>query len=420
MRRGLRRLGSSDALVLVLAAAVVVLGAAGTAALILTRARTGPWPSDDHVLRQGLAAWPADTRAEAEAECSNLDGREWRLDAAATVRRFASEVLRYPGPVFRLDNRENSHRTGGLVNTRGVKGLFLGSRVEVQRLGRCWYVVDAAPREGEFFLGLAFQISNGKTRAIAFSGGGFPRTEIGWGPWERTIDGEQRDRSQIVLHPPASAHGEPGHYLVTMPDSKGISEMVDVSLLGAIPPPADTLLMRHDLADRVGDERFCDSFWSSGRGPERIIFDMVEEEFGRGDRSNVPYPGPSLVKETELGPLHWRLEADDADLDLRFSRVIRRCAVLDEMVPTSGSFLRDVRVGPRSFTIDFDWGTANKALVYYGFPGEEERTELLRARAPLTFSYAGTQNRDLPAGVTVVLFQRGRVVSAEHHVFEPP
>jgi hypothetical protein len=396
-----------------LAIVALMLAVAGSVALVITRRNVGPWPSEQHVLLHGLAAWPADTRAEAEAECSKADG--WRRDAAATIERFASQVLRYPDPIFDLPSRANPHRREALVTTKTSKSLFLGSAIEVQRLGRCWYVVNGEPREGESFLDLAYQSGPDSPRAIVHSKGGFPQTEIGWGEWERDIHFSE-PRNQIVMEVPAHAASQPGHYMLTYGGDDDVSEMVDIDLLGAIPPVATNRLSRHELPERTEDKGLCKLPDTNRRGPPRLI-NRVVDTLGNGASSGVAYPPPNTLEKTKLRKTRWRVKADAGDLDVNIARVGNRCWVLDSVSPRNGGrVIKEVRWGPRSLTFDLAWGSADKASISYGSERFPERTEFQMIDGPFTLSYVREKNQ-FPLAVFVTLYRNGNVLNAERHLF---
>lgn len=392
---------------------MAVLAVAGSVALVITGRSSGPWPSERHVLLHGLAAWPADTRAEAEAECSKAD--DWRRDAAATIERFASRVLRYPDPIFDLPSQANPHRREALVTTRNSKSLFLGSLVEVQRLGRCWYVVNGEPREGESYLDLAYQPGADSSTVIVHSKGGFPQTEIGWGEWERDIHFTE-PRNQIVMEVPARAASQPGHYMLTYGGDNDVSEMVDMDLLGAIPPVAANRLSLHDLPERTGEGGLCKLPDRNRRGPPRLI-NRVVSTLGNGASSGVAYPPPYELEKTKLRATRWRVQADAADLDVHITRVGNRCWVLDSVSPRNGGrVIKEVRLGPSSLTLDLAWGRGDKANISYGPAVFPERTEFQRIDGPFTLRYVRETN-ELPLAVFVTIYRNGRVLSAERHLF---
>lgn len=399
---------------LLVLAALVVMG--GAAVLVLGRGPSGPFPSATHLREHGFAVWPVDTVEEAEEECA--DAEEWRLDARATAERFAAEVLGYPEPGAGEAFGEAEHHVRLLINTDGVGGLFLGSVLDLDRYGRCWYVTGGQPREGDLDATLGFVHREGRPHLLLGQRGDVPVGFVGYGDWETEIDPGSR---QIVMSPPLE-NDVTGHVIHVRPDERGISEIVGARALGFVPPPPEVPpaqpLTVEEVADdsgvcRIGSERH--------HSPEGVIGELYESAFGDLLRRVNGYPRYERQGFRHLGGDRWRLVVDDAVLIATIPEIAGRCYNLVSLVPASGDGpLRRLWIEPHAVTFGVDWGGGDEAKLSFGTGYDTLGATLKELQEPVTFTRREeSQVPGAPAFARVVLYEDGHVVSAYYGLFQP-
>jgi hypothetical protein len=394
-------------------AALVVLGAG--AALLLAREPSGPFPSAAHLREHGFAAWPVDTVEEARRECADAEG--WRLDGRATAIRFAAEVLGYPEPGAGEGYDDDDNHMRLLINTGGVRGLFLGSAVDVNRYGRCWYVTEGMPREDELTATLGFVYREGRPHLLLGHWEDVPVGFVGFGDWETEIDPGLR---QIVTSPPVPT-GVTGHVIHLQPDERGISEVVGARALGFVPappegPPAEPL----PVEDVVDDRSVCRTESAHRKSPEgviRYLFSELEDLLRRVNGS----PRYERTGFRHLGGDRWRVVVDDAVLIATIPEVAGRCYALVSLAPVAGDDpLRRLWIEPEAITFGVDWGGGDEAKLSFGTGYHTLAATLKELQEPVTFARRNeAQVPGAPAFARVVLYKDGRVVSAYQGLFEP-
>jgi hypothetical protein len=401
-----------------LVALLLVVSAVITVAVLLTREEGGPIPSETSLANYGLAVWPADTLEEAQAECA--DAQLWRLDARATARQFAGDVLKYPAPTAGNAIPGEDH-VRYLVNSRGIDRVFLGSVLDLRRYGRCWYVVQGQPRESSWFetTSVGFVQRDGEPKLLISRPGGIPETRVGYGSWERTISA---GANRAVVDIPALEEGATGHVIFLDRDENGVSEYVYTERLGALPAPSKQSIVRPLGADEVADNpkvcRIESSPYRSGKAVVRHLFQwtfdaLLEQEDG--------YPSYERRRATLVRPPdRWKLLVDDATLDLTIPEIANRCWKLVSMSPRSGEVIREFRVGPRTVTLHLDWGNADSALIFFGTEFDGRGGTLARLDGPITFfRQAAPQPADVPTYALVVLYKDQHIMAAQYGLYGP-
>ena len=407
--------------------ALVLTGGGATALLLAEEPRA--FPTDEEIARNGFAAWPVDTPEEAREECATAE--DWRRDPEQVVLRFASEVLRYPDPTIGNEftgGDQDTYRT--LINSRGVKGIFLGAVVEVDRFGECWYVTEGQPREGD--MGIDIATFDGGARVLVPVGCCGTVVEIGWGDWTYRLDEDDRtnETGEVLVDVPDEARGRPGHFIVTDFDRDGVSEGVGARPLPPLPTSEGaTPLSPIDIGRRPQDRNLCRMAWARKGDPERTIRELRNWTFRTWlgtDRGGYSRYDVSSVRG--LGSdFEWRVRLDEATLRFSFSRVARRCWAIRSIVPRRGPLIESVSAaGDRSFTFDLDPGQATKLVVYYGVGGEAQPVSI-RTKALLGQPFSVSRgpdfvdrNEGLPAFALVIAYRYGNLHSAEYRLFQMP
>lgn len=374
---------------------------------------SGPFPSAETLRTRGFAAWPVDTVAEARSECAAAEG--WRLDARATATRFARDVLGYPEPTAGETFGEERHHFRLLIGTRGVERLFLGSALELDRYGRCWYVTEGVPREGDLGATLGFVYRDGRPHLLLGHALGLPHGSVGYGGWETEIDAGAR---QTVTPLPALDEDATGHVIYTAPDDDGISEGVGARPLAPVPaapkrPPAPDL----HAAAAVQDPAVCRIAPSSRRSPKAVIRYLYEWTFPELLEQRSGFPHYERRRFRHLGGDRWRVLVDDAALDATIPRVAGRCYALVSIEPVEGDPpLRAVRIEEDGVTFDVDWDGGDEVTFGFASAADGVGGTLARVREQVTFAAAPGGG---PCFARVVLYDDGHVLSAFFGVFEP-
>lgn len=415
--RGRKLLGGAVVVAVFLGAVVVAFGFRGER----DSAPWAPFPSDADIARNGFAVWPVDTPAEAREECDGAPG--WRTDPKEVALRFASEVMGYPDPGIDSDLNSHKHIFRALVNSRGVKGVFLGSMLEVSQFGECWYLTEGQPREGGD--GINVVTTDDSTKLVVPTGCCGQVVEVGWGDWIERL--ESKERREVLLDIPDEAKGAPGHYLITDFDEDGISEGVRALPLPAIPDgPKKQALQPLDVGPRPEDKKLCRMAWARREKLPQIIRDL-RRIFSDGLKLDGGYLRFDSRSQRRLGSdLEWRLGLDEADFRLSFSRVDERCWIIRSIVPRGQRIIRSVSADERSFTFDLDPARAHKVLLYFGVGGEvssgsvRTRAVFRRPFRVARGSDVPPRNEDLPAFVLAITYRGGNMYSAEYRLFDSP
>lgn len=382
---------------------------------MMGRDRSGPFPSEDELRIHGFAAWPVDTVAEARAECA--DAEEWRLDGRATAIRFARDVLRYPAPRSGESFGEDEHRMRLLIGSDEVKGVFLGSLLELARFGRCWYVTGGMPREGDLGATLGYVYREGRPHLVLGSPFDVPPGSVGYGEWETEVHANLR---QGVIEMPELPPDATGHAIYTQPDEDGISEIVGVRSLGFVPPePAGPPDQPARVADVVDNSHVCRIESSPYETPERVIRELFRWTFDDLLRQVDGNPTYERKGFRHLGGDRWRLRVDHAVLVARIPEIANRCYQLVSLVPVGrDSPLRRLWVREQGVTFGIDWGGADDASLAFGVGFDGRGATLRQFRAQVTFPReAPPQPSDVPTYARVVLYKDGHVVSAFYGLF---
>lgn len=382
--------------------------AGGAAALLLDRDPVGPFPSASDLRMRGFAAWPVDTVEEAEEECAGAEA--WRLDARETAVRFASDVLRYPKPHAGDAYDEDDHHVRLLIGSDDEPGVFLGSALDLDRYGRCWYVTQGIPREDELGASLGFVYRDGRPYLLLGNPNGVPTGVVGFGDWETEIDPGLR---QTVMWMPELDPDATGHVIHVAPDERGVSEIVGARSLGVVPPPpSGPPLERAAIADVVDDPALCRIEAARYKTPEQVIRNLYRWTFDDLLRQVNGYARFERKAFRHLGGDRWRLVVDDAVLIARIPEIAGRCYQLVSMKPVKGDApLRRLWVDDLGVTFGLDWGGGDEASLAFGSASGGAGATLKQIREPVTFPL-GERHDGGPGFARVVLYEDGHVVSA--------
>ncbi|HEV2756228.1 MAG TPA: hypothetical protein VG318_10700 [Actinomycetota bacterium] len=396
-------------------ALVLVVLVAGAAAIwLVTRDDAAPFPTPGHVRVHGLAAWPADTVAEATEECARAE--EWRHDARQTAMRFAEEVMGYPDPTADDYSGDDAATKGRfLMHTRGIRRFFLGSLLEVRKYGDCWYVVDGEPREGgPPEPGLAFAHVDGGTSIVLGSRAGTPATRMGFGDWDATIAAA---RGPTVVRVPPIDGSTTGHAIYLDPE-RGISEGVGIDTLAAIPPPPEG---PPDEPRRSPPASGCSAAFYAGRSPQKIIRELREGPLYNHVKDSVGYPSYERKSARPLGGGRWRIEADRAVVDATF-RSDGGCWRLASLGPARGPHpLRKLWLSDVGASVEVAWGRHREAYVRIGTFVTGAGGLLTQMREPVTFPWTnGPPEAGEPVPAFVALYDEGHIVSVSYGLYSGP
>jgi hypothetical protein len=186
-------------------AAVLFVGSA-IASVLRSNASTAPLPSPADLRTDGFAVWPEDTVQEGMEACREAE--TWRLDPLRTAFRFTRDVLEYPAPTLNAEAGDVSRQDlRFIIGSEGVRGVFLGSVIDVRKYGRCWFVVRLQPREGGYVPSVRVTRREGDPQIVLQSTADEMR--VGYGRWARSI----RGGSRVVLDLPALEPDATGHVM---------------------------------------------------------------------------------------------------------------------------------------------------------------------------------------------------------------
>lgn len=224
---------------MVVLSVLILLGAAAAVALLRNDDRA-PLPPQYELRTHGFAVWPEDTVAEAMDACEQAEA--WRLDPKATAFRFAREVLKYPEPQLNTNPIDPTpSKVRYLIGSDRVRGVFLGSVLDLRKYDRCWFIVRAENREDTFWDKISFRERDGNTYLV-LDAGGLGQTEIGYGTWERVIehprtqDGSGPFSTKTrVLRLPEFGSDVTGHVMPLTRNDDGIATGIAAKPLGFIP-----------------------------------------------------------------------------------------------------------------------------------------------------------------------------------------
>ncbi|MDQ4025671.1 MAG: hypothetical protein M3217_09325 [Actinomycetota bacterium] len=387
------------------------IAAGAVAAWFLTRDESAPFPTPGYVRVHGLAAWPADTVEEATEECAR--GEEWRRDAEQTAVRFAEEVMGYPEPTAEDYTQEEPSRTARfLMNTKGIRRVFLGSLLELRRYGYCWYVVDGEPREGgPPASAVVFAHLDGRTSIVLGSRAGTPAARIGFGDWDVSVAAV---RGPTVVDIPLIDGSTTGHAIYLDP-KRGISEGVGIDTLGAIPPPPEGPPAEPVAAPSASG---CGATSYAGKSPRKIIRELRRGVLFNQVLKSSGYPSYERKAARPLGGGRWRIEADRAALYATF-RSERGCSRLLSLRPARGAApLRRLWVDALGATVDLAWGRRTEAHVQIGTARTGAGGVVTRINQPLTFPWSnGAPESGEPVDAFVTLYDDGHIVAASYGLY---
>ena len=404
---------------------VGMLLTSGGAAAVMLQTGSGPFPSDEEIARNGFSVWPVDTPEEAREECATAPAE--RKDPEQVALDFASQVMGYPEPTASDDyNPDDENVYRALINTEGVKGVFLGSVLQIERFGECWYVTEGIPREGD--RGIDVATFEGGTKLLVPVGCCGTRIEVGWGDWTQVFESQERS-GEILVDIPPEAHGRPGHFIVTDFDENGVSEVVGARTLPPLPTSEGAQpLAQIDVGRRPPNRALCRMSWAERKGPERIMGHLRNWTFKFG----LDYTGGGYLRydrntRRRLGSdFEWRVRLDEADMRFSFSRVPRRCWIIRSIVPRGPAIIEQVSAGNNSLTFDLDPGDADTVIVYYGVGGEAQPVSIATDELlgqPFSVSRGPDfppRNEGTPTYALAVTYRNGNLHSAEYRMFEPP
>lgn len=376
----------------------------------------GPLPSQDELRTDGFAVWPEDTLAEGMDACEKAES--WRLDPKETAFRFAREVLRYPEPSLNTKPLDDFEPTPWefryLIGSRGVRGVFLGSIVDVRKYDRCWFVVHLQPREEGWLPSIGFIHGDDGTQLVLRMEG--PNVEIGYGDWQREVTWRRGGAQppQVVLDPPEQLDPDAtGHVMALAP----FQDVFDgsASPLGSIPEPATTKV--RPVGQREVEEipRVC-SHWEAHRQPLRAIADLYtftlnsavatrgrKVLFQRGDRA-----------ERVRGD-RWLLHVDGVELTARIPELKQGCHRILSIQDGRRRLIESLHVEPERFTFELNWGRGSNAEIWLisgsGRGGGNWRLD--RFDSLLTLRTYDRLPANEPFYVMVVLREGRSVISAE-------
>jgi hypothetical protein len=386
---------------------VLLVVVVGTAVALLREDDLGPIPSVEALRSEGFAVWPQDTLDEAMVACDAAEA--WRLDAEQTALQFARDVLRYPEP-FVNDVGRTTNSSRYLVNTDGIRGLFLGSLVELRRYDRCWFIVGAEARESAIFPTVSFIHRSDRPHLVLDPVG---ETRVGYGRWSTEVEA----RRQVVLRLPDLQSDATGHVMSDSRNARGIVTNIGASPLGFVPDPAAgavDALGANQIEAIAGICRSGDSF----RSPRAAIRDFVEWTLSDQLAIQGGYPTFRRKLVEHLVGDRWLIVADDARLTASVPNLGKRCWRLESLGPPGRQLIRSLHAGGSVATIDLRWGRATEATVILGSARGGDSWALRRISGPVTVFELFSHPSNEPFYVSVVLYRDGHVLSAQHSWYE--
>lgn len=392
---------------------VLIIGAGIAAGVSAVQPPTeAAFPSQQQLRDSGFAVWPEDTVDEAKEECA--EGHDWRFDSEQTALRFATNVLEFPQPKLTSLSEEGAgpNKAAYILDTGGVKeSLFSASTVQLQRYGRCWYIVQAEPRDdGGFFPYLGFTREGERTQLIVSY---FGVVEVGYGRWSERLD---PSNSQVVLDLPDLEPDATGH-VMSLAESGGAFS-VAARPLGFVPEPATsgvTPLTPKELAETPEACIREDSY----RSPRAALGDYYIFRFDAPAEvryGNWRFPGKNAHVERLDGDL-WRLKVDDAVLTARVPNLRSGCWQIASIVDPQRIPIESLFANGNTLTFDLDWGEATGVGITIGTARGGEAWGFDKLDRPITLSMSNQDAGSLddePLRVTVVLRKGNRVTSAQH------
>lgn len=393
---------------LIVGGCVLILIAAG-AVTVLRNGQEAPLPSENELRTSGFAVWPEDTVEEGVEACE--DAEAWRLDPQEAAFQFAREVLRYPEPALNThpigDEEGPRNQVRYLVDSGGLRGVFLGSVIDVKKYGRCWYVIHLEPREEGFLPPIAYAHRGDDTQLVLNTNG--VDTQIGYGTWERNVTAKE---DQVVLDLPDLPRDATGHLM-----SLGSYQQVrggSAARLGFVPDPA-TVPTRHlEMDDIVTAPGICrrDAVY---RHPGPALYALFNFTFDSGidgmrGRRVQFLPGFGARR---IGPDRWVLDVGRARLQARISRLKSGCWRVLSFSDGGSRILRSLHVEPDRLTLELDWTDATSATFTVSTSRGVSSSTFDKFSGPLTVRTFGTGFLDEPLEVNVVLRDGRRILSAE-------
>ena len=392
---------------------LVLLGAGAAATLLKNDEHRAPLPSEDELRTNGFAVWPEDTVDEGMDVCKQAEA--WRLDPKETAFRFAREVLKYPEPHLNTDPIDpTSSKVRYLVGSDGVRGVFLGSVLDVRKYDRCWFIVTASPREGGWPATVSYVYRSGQPHLAIKSTG---ETQIGYGPWEHTVSG----REQVMLDLPELEADTTGHVI-----SLSCRKVCDASAwtLGFVPEPATTEVAHLALDELASTRDICRDGGFNSRLRALVELYAMSVEKPIDIHLGKPKIGSTVIKSEQqlrrlgiepLGGEQWLFTVDGADLQARVIRLRDNCWKLISIDDSDNDVLRSVHLGNDSFTFHLRWGEATSATVALSNWRGGDSWELERLNGPITITGLGVFSRSLdePFNLSISLHDGRKLVSHE-------
>jgi hypothetical protein len=377
---------------------LLLLGGVAAAALLLSNGDRAPLPSEDQLRTSGFAVWPEDTVAEGLDACRKAE--PWRLDPSTTALRFVREVLRYPEPYLN-DMGVTPTKVRYLIGTRGVRGVFLGSVVDLVKHDRCWFVVEVQPREEGWPATVSFVDRSGGPHLVIKSTG--ERTEVGYGSWQQSVVG----REQVLLDLQGVEPDATGHVI-----SLVCGRVCDASAwtLGYVPEPATTEVAPLDIEELTHTPGICRIGFHSQLKALVELYAMTVEK-PTGVHNGKPMVGNVMVKGLHhlhrvgikpLGGNRWSLTAEGADLEARVIPV-NRCWSITSIDDTERDLLRSLHVDDESITFDLRWGGATSAIVTLSNRSGAGRWHFQRLSGPITLTGISPQVLEEPFNLSILL-----------------
>jgi hypothetical protein len=382
------------------------MGGVAAAALLLRNGDRAPLPSEDQLRTSGFAVWPEDTVAEGMDACRKAES--WRLDSSTTALRFAREVLRYPEPYLDA-NGETPTKVRYLVNTRGVRGVFLGSVVDLLKHDRCWFVVEVSPREGGWPATVSFVDRSGVPHLVIKSTG--ERTEVGYGSWQQSVVGHE----QVLLDLQGVEPDATGHVI-----SLVCGRVCDASAwtLGFVPEPATNEVAPLDIEELTHTPGICRIGFHSRLKALVELYAMTVEKTteihnGKPKVGNVVVKGRHDLHRLGIKPLggyRWSLTAEGADLESRVIPV-NRCWSITSIDDPDRDVLRFLHVDDESLTFDLRWGGATSATVTLSNRRGGGRWDFQRLSGPITVTGISPRLLEEPFNLSILL-RNGRTTES--------
>jgi hypothetical protein len=406
---------------LVLLAAIVFLAGAGTATI---DAATSPdLPADE-----AFAIWPADTPAEADAECSFLDRFTWRGSAEATTERFAREMLRATDPEVEVtvDTLVRGAITGG--------GLSVDHGVLLRASEGCWYVTSVG-YEDDFGYGSVGYSGEGEGRRLylhvpsdtevpAAHGG-----SLGSGGSVRRFDSLSPvpGGGGLLLTVPARTD-EPGHYLLgpldqappTLGPAGGstVSPPFDPATLPEIP---SSEYSRRVLEDSVGADGRCKGWYWSDYSRKHAVRQTMTAA------NHYAEPSPRFDWR-KVNRDTYVVTINGVEITFEFWSPTKRCHVLGRISTAAKPYrVEELRAGPGACAFTLVWERADEAKLQCAFGDLWSSRTAARLPNPIFFGVSEGDSgvpfeevRNRPGHYLVGFYDDDELIGIEGGALPPP